>query len=90
MSPEPEQLRRTVVYLKETEASVPRTGECLVGHWWVVHPKLGLMTHVRADGVLAPQCNQDEDVVEFYRYRFYPDHIVKYIPIVFMANVPNK
>ena len=82
------QAERTKVYLRETEASVPRTGECLVGHWWVVHPEYGLMIHIRPDGFIAPQCNTDDTVVTHYAERFYPDHVIKYIPIVFMANVP--
>lgn len=84
-------MRGRVFYIPEEVASTPADGECIAGAWWSCHPEKGLAFYYVPSGYFrseepSPQCNQDRRIVEQLTKQLYPDHVVKKVPVVFMAH----
>lgn len=84
-------LRGTVFWVSERESTTPANGDCIVDHWWSVHPEHGLAFYAELNGYAAsessfPQCNQSEGTAKMLGERLWPDHEVRKIPVVFMAH----
>ena len=84
-------LRGTVFWVPEQTATTPANGDCIVDHWWSVHPEHGLAFYAQLTGYAAsespsPQCNQSEGTAKMLGERLWPDHEVRKVPVVFMAH----
>lgn len=83
--------RGTVFWISEAEATSPANGDCIVDHWWSVHPEHGLAFYAQLLGYAAseapsPQCNQSESTAKMLCAKLWPDHECKKIPVVFMTH----
>lgn len=78
-----------LIYVPKETAILPRTGECIIDHWWVIHPERGLVFFVpslRHSDMPAPQCNLDQRVTDRLCKQLYSNCHVEQISIVFMAH----
>lgn len=73
--------RHTFIQLRDLVT--PKTGECLVGHWWVTHPALGA---VLVGGY--PQCNRDETIARAVGAKLYPGWPVLQVPVAYLGRQP--
>lgn len=78
-----------LIYVPKETAVIPRDGECLVNHWWIIHPEQGLAFYIptlRAQTDPMPQCNKSEEVTRTLAERVYSNHAVEQIPIVYASH----
>ncbi|MGI9492137.1 MAG: hypothetical protein ACR2QF_07045 [Geminicoccaceae bacterium] len=78
-------------YVPIDTAITPKNGECIVDHWWSVHPEKGLVFWYQPTGYLrseepSPQCNQDHHTSQFLTKRTYPDHECRQIHVVYLGH----
>lgn len=64
----------------------PKSGECLIDHWWVVHPVRGALFYELPDGSASPQCNSDKTVAGLVREKVYPEHDLVQIATAYFGN----
>lgn len=78
-----------LIYVPKETAILPRTGECIIDHWWIIHPERGLVFFVpslRHSDMPAPQCNLDQRVTDRLCKQLYGNCHVEQLSIVFMAH----
>lgn len=79
--------REFMLYVPESVAAEPANGRCIVDHWWLVHPTLGVAFYEYGDpDRIAPQCNVNRRIVELDRLHKTGGHAVKRIPVVYVAH----
>lgn len=83
--------RGKVFYVHVDVATEPRNGECIVDHWWVVHPEKGIAFWYKPSGYLrsdepSPQCNQDKFTCQHITKKIYPDHETRQISVVYLGH----
>lgn len=69
-------------FIPENEAARPKGGnvQCVIDHWWCVHPEKGLVIWDKE----CPQANPNRTVTETCLAKLYPWAVIKQIPVVFM------
>jgi hypothetical protein len=74
-----------LTYVPFDEATTPKDGEVLTNRWWVVHPEHGLAYFSRrpTDRHKSAQCNGDRRLPEKMVGEMYPNHEVRFMPVVF-------
>jgi len=87
-------------YIPEATAATPVDGECIVNHWWTVHPERGVAFYAsrkRPYGMEpgerdapSPQCNFVQFTAEYIQRKFYPDCVTKQIPVVFLGHAVKE
>jgi hypothetical protein len=78
-----------IIYVPKDQAVIPRSGECVVDNWWVVHPEHGLLFYIpnlRYHDFPTPQCNTDEHAAVLVRDRLYFNCLVEKFPVVYLSH----
>lgn len=71
-------------FVEKETATTPKSGECIVGHYWVVHRKYGVAFYAYGQNGLSPQCNIDRGLAW---HGVDDDELgVEFIDVVFMAH----
>lgn len=75
-----------IEYLPIAEATTPKDGHVIYAdRWWVVNPEGTAITFARLSArYRSPQCNHDRRVTDQLIGVWYPDHIPKLIPCVYL------
>jgi hypothetical protein len=85
-----------IFYVPEELALTPINGECIVNHWWTVHPEKGVAFYAsrkRPFGLEpgehdapSPQCNAAEHTARYLNQKIHPDCETKQLPCVFLGH----
>lgn len=82
----------SLIYVPFSQLIIPATGECMVDHWWIVHPEKGaVFVPNRYNGALPPypQANRDKRVTDQIiasMGHLYPDCCVAHVAIAYLSH----
>lgn len=84
-------MRGTIFYIPLDKAMEPHSGNCIVGHWWTVHPEKGVAFYAQLTGYArseepSPQCNSTRWIADHLQKRLWPECETRQIPVVYMAH----
>ena len=84
----------SLLYVPIHIAQRPITGECLVGHWWIVHPENGLPFSAVISGRWASTvphsfAKETEADCRVLQEHIFQDHEIMRIPVVYLEHAVN-
>lgn len=88
-------MQGTVFHIPLETAQTPKSGHCIVDHYWAVHPEKGVAFYAQLHGYTrceepSPQCNASEHTCRYIMSRMYPDHEVRHIPVVYTQHAVKE